>query len=482
MLRPRLSILNHAIQNTHITLFTIQHLSDTSYSSNPGALKVATRRDFLKIAAGTIAGLALGAAGGYALALGGRRGVTETVTSTVTTTITQSGAGGAIRRIKALWIYVGPIGDYGWTRAHHDAKEAVNAKYDWLEAKHIEKVEETQAYNVIKNELEADEYNAVFATSYGFMDAVKRLAREYPHVQFYHCSGPWEEFKDLPNVSTYFSEFYQLYYLNGVAAGAATQTCKLGYVPAFLIPEVVRHINAYAIGAYHGAKLVGKCNNGDAIEVLVTPPLNAWFAPDKAADATRTLVDQYNVDVVSFTEDTTSTLETAESYWDRGMKVYSFSHYSDMYDYFKKQGMILRSHLTGQIADWTPIYEYLLIKLYAGAPVKEDIWARLGDFVPIRWRRPLAQSTAGMKEGAAYLAPLNEEAIPPEALAFIKARYEDMKELIYEPFTGPLRGYKIDEFGRPQENAREKVKDGQRLGRNELWYMDWFYEKITPLA
>ncbi len=443
---------------------------------------MATRREFLRIAAGTLVGLAVGAAGGYSIASRGGTGTVETVTSVKTVTKTTTGAGGGKERIKALWIYVGPIGDYGWTRAHHDAKEAVNSKYEWLEARHIEKVEEPQAYNVIKNELEREEYKAVFATSYGFMDAVKRLAREYPDVHFYHCSGPWEEFADLPNVTTYFSEFYQLYYLNGVAAGAVTESCKLGYVPAFLIPEVIRHINAFAIGAYHGAKLVGKCGGGESIEVLVTPPLNAWFAPDKAADATRTLVDQYDVDVIAFTEDTTSTLETAESYWERGRRVYSFSHYSDMYEYFKSQGVTLRSHLTGQVADWTPIYEYLLFKLYAGASVKEDIWARLGDFTPIRWRRVVDESTAGRREGAAYLAPLNVEAIPSKAISYIKARYEEMKELLYEPFTGPLRGYMIDEFGRPQEEVRVKVGEGQRLGRNDLWYMNWFYEKVRSLA
>ena len=444
-----------------------------------------SRRDFIKLTVAGLVGLAVGLGGGYAL--GSRRaarqaGPTGKPGEGVAPTTTKPPQTTGKKTIKALWIYVGPIGDYGWTRAHHDAKENVDAKFDWLVTKHIEKVSEEKAYKVIKDELETEKYDAVFATSYGFMDAVKKLAREYPEVFFYHCSGPWEEFKDLPNVATYFAEFYQLYFLNGIAAGAVTKTCKVGYVPAFLIPEVVRHINAYALGAVYGAKLMGNCGGGDKLEIYVTKPLNSWFAPNEARAEAKSLIEDIGVDVIAYTEDSTSILETTEAYWSQGLRVYSFSHYSNMYEYFKKRGKTLKSHLTGQVADWTPIYEYLLVRLYAGDAVKEDVWARLGDFTPIRWRRPVSESGAGSREGAVYLAPLNTNVIPSKALAEIKRLYEDMRELLFEPFTGPIKGYKIDSQGRPQERPRLKVPEGKRLGRNELWSMDWFYEKIISLA
>ncbi len=431
-----------------------------------------TRRDFLKLLASGVVGLAVGAGAGY---FAGAQSMRPT-----STPVSQPPQGA--RKLRALWIYVGPIADYGWTRAHHDGKEYVSGKYGWLEAEHVEKVAEDQAYNVIKNYLESEHYDAVFATSYGFMDAIKRLASEYPETMFYHCSGPWEEFKDLPNVSTYFAEFYQLYYLNGLAAGAVTETCKVGYVPAFLIPEVVRHIDAFALGVVDGARLMGKCGGGEGVEIYVTTPLKSWFAPQDAANYAKALVDQYDVDVIAFTEDSTAVLETAEKYWGEGRKVYSFSHYSDMYGYFKKKGQELRSHLTGQIANWGPIYEYLLVKLYAGAYIKEDVWARLGDFVPIRWRRDIGESLAGSPEGAVYLANLNTQAIPAKALDMIKRRYEEMKEGLFDPFTGPIKGYEIDSEGRPQEEAKLKVEEGVRLGRAELWAINWFHEKIISLA
>ncbi len=432
---------------------------------------MASRREFLKIAVAGIAGLAIGAVTGYSLP----RPVAQQSTP-------RPASSGPRRRVKALWVYVGPIGDYGWTHAHHVGKERVDEEFEWLETKHLEKVREGEAAKRVEGLLEREEFDAVFFTSYGYMDAVKYLAEKYPEVKFYHCSGPWEEFREYPNVVTYFAEFYQLYYLNGLAAGAVTETCRVGYVPAYLIPEVVRHINAYAIGAVHGAKVAGKCGGGERIEVYVTPPLASWFDPQKAQSYARMLVEQYNVDVVAYTEDSTAILELAEKYWDEGRKVYSFSHYSNMYEYFEKQGKKLRSHLTGQVADWTPIHAYLLSKLYSGAYEKEDVWARLGDFTPIRWRRPLSRSKAGSPEGAVYLAPLNREAIPGKALQAIIERYEETRELLFEPFTGPLRGYAIDENGRPQEAPRTKVETGKRLGRDELWSMNWFYEKITSLS
>ncbi|BAA78970.2 conserved hypothetical protein [Aeropyrum pernix K1] len=425
------------------------------------------RRDFLKLAGAAGAGLVVGGLGGYILSAPRKQQ-------------SQAPTGGGLS-LKALWIYVGPVEDYGWTRAHHDGHMKARSKLGWLESSYIETVSEDKAYDVIKAQLDAEGYDAVFATSYGYMDALKRLATEYPDVKFYHCSGPWEEFRDLPNVSTYFAEFYQLYYLNGLAAAGATETCNLGYIPAFLIPEVVRHINAYVIGAVEGAKVLGKCGDGRNIRVLVTPPLNSWFAPDKARDAARLLVETYDVDVIAYTEDTTAVLETAESYWDQGVKVYSFSHYTDMYAYFKSQGKTLRSHLTGQISDWGPIYVDLLVRQAAGVYEKIDIWARLGDYTPIRWAKSPSESLAGSPEGAVYLAPLNTEAIPAKMLEHIKLRYEQMKELLFEPFTGPIRGYSIDAQGRPQEDPKLKVREGERLGRNPLWVMDWLHENAETL-
>ncbi|MEM4969637.1 MAG: BMP family ABC transporter substrate-binding protein [Sulfolobales archaeon] len=431
------------------------------------------RRSFLRLAGIGLASLAIGLAGGYAIRS------PQTIERLITITSTQQTA----RKVKTLWIYVGPVTDIGWTAAHNEGRIYVERRFNGLvETKFIEKVSEAEARKVIEAELTREKYDAVFATSYGFKYAVKELARDFKDIKFYHCSGEFEEFEDLPNVTTYFAEFYQLYYLNGIAAGAVTETCKVGYVPAFLIPEVIRHINAFALGAVYGAKLMNKCKGGEGLEIYVTSPLGAWFSPDAAANSARYLIERRNVDVIAYTEDTTAVLDVAESYQERGVKVYSFSHYSNMYEYYRKAGKSLKSHLTGQIANWGPIYEYLIARLIANVFIKEDIWARIGDFTQFRWRRSVGKSTAGSPEGAVYLAPLNTEVIPSKALNEIKKLYEDMKEMIFEPFSGPIRGYKVSADGKPQEEPKIKVEAGSRLGRNELWYMDWFYEKIISPA
>ncbi len=471
-----------------------------------GALS--SRREFLKLLGAGIIGLAVGAGAGYAVKSSSVRTVTKTVSGAATTkTVTKTVVSSTGRKLKALWIYVGPIGDYGWTHAHDvGRREAQKALGRFIETYYIENVPGSEAYDRVKPILEEKKIDAVFATSFDFIDAVRRLAPEFPNIMFYHCSGPWEMFKDLPNVATYFAEFYQLYYLNGIAAGAVTKTCKVGYVPAFLTPEVVRDINAFAMGAVHGAKLMGKCGNGEKLEIYVTAPLRAWFNPSKAHEYAAMLINQYNVDVLAYTEDSTAVLETAAEYG-----AYSFSHYSNMLEYFTKgkgasspiAKKVVEHHLTGQVADWGPIYIYLLAKKITGVAEKEDVWARIGDFVPIRWRRPIQYSTAGKHEGAVYLAPINTKVIPAKAVDEIKRLYEDMKELLFEPFTGPIRGYTIDPAsGKKIGPVETKVPPGVRWGRNELWgcstkcwgkcftekepkscnTMNWFYEKIITLG
>lgn len=426
-----------------------------------------SRREFLYALGAAVVAGAVGFGAGKLLSGKKTEIVTKTVTSTKT--VTPSGRGS----VKAGWIYVGPIGDVGWTHAHNEGRlEAENIFKGSVETRYVAEVPETQAEGALEQLIEWGA-RIVFATSFGFMSAVKKLASKHPDVWFWHCSGPYEEFTGLSNVGTYFAELYQVYYLNGFLAGAVTQTGKLGYVPAFLIPEVKRHLNAYALGARDGYRLIhGKDKD---VKVYVATELKDWYAPDKARIAASSLVDNYDVDVLAFTEDSYTVLKVAEEYQEKGKKVWSFSHYSDMSRFGPK------AHLTGQLVDWGVIYEYILAKLLAGIPEKEDIWARIGDFTPIRWRRPPEQSTLGLKEGAAYLAPVKTEVIPPQALRKAKELYEDMKELLFEPFSGydPVTG-------EPRElhdnNGNKVVSKGERLGRKELWSMDWLLDNVEQIS
>ncbi|MEM2354608.1 MAG: BMP family ABC transporter substrate-binding protein, partial [Desulfurococcaceae archaeon] len=199
-------------------------------------------------------------------------------------------------RIRAAWIYVGPVGDMGWSYMHDIGRRVVEELFgDWLKTTYKESVTEAQLLSVI-DELVAQGYNVIFTTSFEFMDMTIEAAKKYPDVMFFHCSG----YKRAPNVGTYFADLYQVYYLNGLLAGALTKTDKIGYVAAHLIPEVVRHINAFAIGAKEVGEQLGKDIKVYVIEI------GAWYDPARARQAAEVLHRQYGVDVLAFTEDSTA--------------------------------------------------------------------------------------------------------------------------------------------------------------------------------
>ncbi|WP_440059323.1 BMP family ABC transporter substrate-binding protein [Thermogladius sp. 4427co] len=287
---------------------------------------------------------------------------TRTVTTTlpgggvVTTTVTQTvSAGGQAwippSTIKAAWVYVGPIGDFGWTYAHDVGRRVVQELYkDWLQTTYVESVTADQLPSVIDN-LVAQGYNVIFTTSFDFMENTIKSARKYPNVIFFHCSG----YMRAPNVGTYFADLYQAYYLNGLLAGALTKTGQIGYVAAVEIPEVVRHINAFAIGAQEVAQQLGK---NITVHVIV---IGGWVAPDKARQAVQTLFQTYNVDTFAFTEDTPTVIQTVEQlYQSTGKQLYVFSHYSPGYTYGTDVVV------SGQIVHWEVIYADILAKIKAG--------------------------------------------------------------------------------------------------------------------
>ena len=150
----------------------------------------------------------------------------------------------SVKKIKAGFIYVGPVGDYGWSHAHDQGRKYAEEKLPWLETVFVESIAEADGARIIDRYIQEENVDVVFTTSFGYMDDTVKAGERYPDKLFMHCSG----FKQSENVGTYFAELYQMYYLNGLMAGALTNTNKVGYVGAFPIPEVVRHINAFVLG------------------------------------------------------------------------------------------------------------------------------------------------------------------------------------------------------------------------------------------
>jgi simple sugar transport system substrate-binding protein len=394
--------------------------------------------------------------------------------TTVTQAVTVTGAP-AERRVKAAWIYVGPIGDYGWTYAHHQGLLYAQSVLPWLDPIWYESVKEGEESRYI-DEAISQGAEVIFTTSFGFMEGTYAKAQQYPNIWFWHCSG----YKRRENMGTYFAELYQTYYLMGIAGAAVTETRKFGYVAAYPIPEVIRHINAWVLGIRDGLRLRDGYTP-DTLEWDQYQPefevyvewLFSWFDPEKARTSARSLVETKNVDVLAYTEDTPTVLIVADEYMAQGKKVYSYSHYSPMKQY-SEHG----AYLTGGIVDWGPIYVYILAKYYAGAAESEDIWTRIGDLTPVRWAKIstdgdghhlTGESTLGQKEGTVFMEELNTEAIPQEFLDFMKLRYEEMKEGLFDPFTGPI----YDQDG----NLRAPL--GVRLSHDDLWSMNYFVQGVV---
>jgi len=418
-------------------------------------------------------------------------------------------------KIKAAWVYVGPVGDFGWSYMHDIGRRVVQELFkDWLETGYVESIQEAQLSETIDN-LVSQGYNVIFTTSFEFMDKTIEAGEKYPNIIFWHCSG----YRRSKNVGTYFADLYQIYYLNGLIAGALTKTGKIGYVAAFTIPEVVRHINAFAIGAKEVGEQLGK-----DIKVYVIQ-IGAWYAPDKARQAAETLVNQYGVDVLAYTEDSTAIIEYAqELYETEGKEVYVFSHYSPGYVYGPD---VVPS---GQLVRWEVIYVDILAKIKAGIYTpynleNVDYWYLLNTgavelgahiyengtvmminpkFAPTLKQLTVTDKITGETvsvydlilrryeemKAAFMLTPLQLTAVTHqfENIDKIQINYGTADNPVYinyyiggifDPFTGPLSGYSIEEgkYGEPVT-----IPEGVRLSHDDLWTMQWFLDYVEFLS
>lgn len=346
-------------------------------------------------------------------------------------------------RLKAGFIYVGPIGDYGWTNAHDRGRKLAEKALPWLETRYVESVPEGQEESFI-DKLVRQGAKVIFTTSFGFMDGTLASAKRYPNVIFAHASG----FKRAPNMATYMADFYQIYYLNGLMAGALSKTGKIGYVGAFPIPEVKRHLDAYALGA--------RAVNPKA--TVLVRWLFEWFSPAKAKEAAEALIAE-GADVFAYTEDTPTVLQVAAKH-----NLPSFAHYSPMLKVAPKHA------LSGQIVHWETIYIDFLTKIHNGTYTTKnldnvDYWSLLAE--------------KGVELGADFGMPINPVFIPK--LKAVKVKTADLGTLsvydlvlkrqaqmsknpvTFDPFTGPLADRK----------GVLRVPAGKRMTVGELTTMEW---------
>jgi basic membrane protein A and related proteins len=353
-------------------------------------------------------------------------------------------------KIKAGFIYVGPVGDFGWTSAHDAGRKHVSSKFPWLETIFIESVKEGDAPRVIDRLINEEKCDIVFSTSFGYMDATIEAAKKYPDKIFMHCSG----YKREKNAGTYFADMYQSYYLNGLMAGALTKSNKLGYVAPHPIPEVFRHINAFALG-------IKEVNPNAKLHVKW---LYSWYDPAKAREAAETLIAE-GCDALDFEEDSPATIEVCKEYTNKGKMIYSFSHYNPMYKFGEN------CVVSGQLVDWSKMYEYILTKVYTGTWTNEDIFWLIKEKA-VQLGCDFETMINPKFESNLKSITINDPVIGKTSVYdLVMTRLGQLSEptLTFDPFTGPIK----------DQNGTLKLKSGERVNYKSLLSMDWFVDNIV---
>jgi basic membrane protein A len=354
------------------------------------------------------------------------------------------------KQLKAGFVYVGDVGDFGWTNAHDAGRKYAEKKLPWLETIYIESVPEADSSRIIDRLIQQEKCDVVFTTSFGYMDDTIKAGQKYPNKHFMHCSG----FKQIENVGTYFADLYQMYYLNGLMAGALTKTDKIGYVGAFPISEVVRHIDAFALGV--------KAVNPDA--KVHVKWIYAWVGPEKAKEAAEALVAE-GCDALAFTEDTPAVIEVGQEHTEKGKQIYSFSHYSPM------QAYGVDSVVSGQLVDWGIMYEKILRDLYHGTWKKDDLWwlaaekaAKLGGDFEEEINSKFVDDLKAVSVNTPAFGKIS-------AYELVMKRYNQMMQgpESFDPFAGPI----YDNTG------KERVKQGERASKGDLLSIMYYVDNVV---
>jgi simple sugar transport system substrate-binding protein len=320
------------------------------------------------------------------------------------------------------FVYVSPIGDAGWSYQHNLGRLQVE-KETGVTTSYVESVAEgADAERVIREMAKRGDI-AVFATSFGYMNYMLKVSKNFPDTAFIHATG----YKLGENMGLVNARFYEGRYLTGVIAGEMTKSDVLGYVAAFPIPEVLQGINAFIKGA--------RSVNPDAELRVIW--VNSWYDPGKEREAANTLLSQ-GADVITHHTDSTAVVQAAE---EKGK--YAFGYHSDMSKYGPN------AHLTAATHHWGDYYVEIVREVQAGTWKPTSVWG-------------------GYPEGMIRLAPLNP-AIPRQLQERIRDMESRMTAGTLHAFAGPV----IDQEG------NTVVPAGQNMSDEQLNKMDYYLQGVV---
>jgi basic membrane protein A and related proteins len=329
----------------------------------------------------------------------------------------------AAEPLKVGLIYLGPIGDFGWTWAHEKGRKAmVEALKGQVVADYVENVKEDASATPILKDLAESGHKLIFATTFGYMDQTVEAAKQFPEVKFEHCTG----YKHLPNLGTYNTRFHQGRAVEGAIAGLMSKTGTIGYLGSYKVPEVVLGVNAFTLAA--------QAQNPKITTKLIM--IDSWFDPAKEAAAVQTLAN-LGCDVVCQHTDSPAGLQVCEQ-----RKVWCFGNAADMSRFAPK------TQLTAIEDIWGPYYTSRAKAVLDGTWKSDDAW----------W---------GMKEGALIMAPYNK-AMPDSVKAAAEKMIAGWKDGSYDVFAGPIA----------DQSGKQRLTKGERMADKDLAVIDWYVKGV----
>lgn len=333
----------------------------------------------------------------------------------------------AADKVKIGFIFLGPVGDYGWTWAHNKGREQVEKELgDKVETVYVENVQEDASAIPVIRDLAQQGCKLIFTTSYGYMDQTIAVAKEFPNVKFEHCTG----YKRADNVATYNSKFHEGRAVLGTIAGKMSKSGTLGYLGSYKVPEVVLGVNSFALAAQ-------KQNPNAKVKLVL---IDSWFDPPKEAAATETLIN-LGCDIVTTHTDSPGPLQILEQ-----KKLFGFGQGADMSRFAPT------AHLTAIEDIWGPYYVERVKAILDNSWKSTDTWD-------------------GFKEGTVKISPYNK-AVPADVVKLADGVQAGYKDGSYDIFKGPI----YDQAG------TLKVKEGETMKLADLAVMDWFVKGVESAA
>ena len=316
--------------------------------------------------------------------------------------------------LKIAFAYVGPVGDGGWTFAHDNGRKAIEKEFgDKVVTSFVEKVPESADAERVIRDMAGQGNKLIFGTTFGYMEPMLKVAPDFKDVKFEHATG----YKTADNMRTYDSRTYEGAYLAGVIAGKMSKTGTLGVVGSIPIPEVVRNINSFTLGAQ---------SVNPKIKTKVVW-VNEWFNPPKETEAATSLING-GADVLFQNTDSSAVLQTAEK-----MNKRAFGWDSDMTAYGPK------AHLGSAIINWAPYYVKATRDALEGKWTTGQVW----------W---------GVKEGAIDMVSIAAD-VPDDTKKRIEEIKAGLKDGSFSIWKGPI----MDNTGK-ELIAKDTVADDKFLG------------------